>query len=94
MLLKVIRFWVPTLLCLAGVGIIIAGAVGGGELEPSLTIGIPVFSAGASIWLLNFLYRVGVSGDKERDSEEDARTYFAKHGHWPGEGTGAEGGGR
>ena len=93
MLLKLIRFWVPTLLCVAGVAIVVVGIVRGGDVEPALTIGIPIFSAGASIWLLNFLYRVGVSGDHERDEEEDARTYFAEHGHWPGEG-GSVGGGR
>ncbi len=92
MLLKLIRFWVPTLLCVGGVVIILVGAASGGDLEDSLTIGIPVFSAGASIWLLNFLYRVGVTGDQERDEEEDARSYFATHGHWPGEDGGSGGG--
>ncbi len=90
MLLKLIRFWIPTLLCIGGVAIIIIGGVS----ETSLEIGIPVFSAGASIWLLNFLYRVGVAGDTERDAEEDARAYFAKHGHWPDERGRAAGGGR
>lgn len=81
MLLKLIRFWLPTALCIGGIAVIVIGGVD----ETSLEVGIPVFSAGASIWLLNFLYRVGVSGDGERDAEEDARAYFALHGHWPGE---------
>lgn len=90
MLLKLIRFWLPTALCIAGIAVIVIGGVD----ETSLEIGIPLFSAGASIWLLNFLYRVGVSGDTERDAEEDARAYFARHGHWPGEGrTGTGNGG-
>lgn len=80
-MLTLIRFWVPVVLCTAGVLVIVIG----GFSEHSLEVGIPVFSAGASIWLLNFLYRVGISGDKERDSESEARAYFAEHGHWPGE---------
>ncbi|MEA2182892.1 MAG: hypothetical protein QOF69_2077, partial [Solirubrobacteraceae bacterium] len=28
---------------------------------------------------------VGVSGDAERDREEQARTYFDDHGRWPDE---------
>lgn len=78
-MLKLIRVWVPIVLCTAGIVVIIVGGVS----EESLEIGIPVFSSGASVWLLNFLYRVGVTGDKERGSEEDARAYFAEHGRWP-----------
>ena len=38
-----------------------------------------------SILLLNVLYRIGVSGDRERDDEEAARAYFDEHGRWPDE---------
>jgi hypothetical protein len=31
------------------------------------------------------LFRIGVSGDKDRDREEEARDYFSAHGHWPDE---------
>ena len=41
--------------------------------------------SGLSVLLLNFLFRLGVSGDKERDAEEAAREYLATHGHWPDE---------
>ena len=40
---------------------------------------------GQPILLLNVLYRVGVSGDRERDDEEAARDYFDAHGRWPDE---------
>jgi hypothetical protein len=35
--------------------------------------------------MINFLYRLGVSGDRERDEEERARAYFDEHGEWPEE---------
>jgi len=41
--------------------------------------------AGLAILLLNVLYRYGASGDRERTQEDEAREYFAKHGHWPDE---------
>jgi hypothetical protein len=41
--------------------------------------------AGLSILLLNVLYRIGVSGDAERDTEQDQRDYLDRHGHWPDE---------
>ena len=41
--------------------------------------------SGLSVLLLNWLFRLGVAGDKERDREEAAREYFGAHGHWPDE---------
>jgi hypothetical protein len=37
------------------------------------------------VLLLNVLYRIGVQGDKERDTEQAARDFFDQHGHWPDE---------
>jgi hypothetical protein len=39
--------------------------------------------SGLSVLLLNYLYRMGVTGDEEREREEEARRYLAKHGRWP-----------
>jgi hypothetical protein len=41
--------------------------------------------SGLSVLLLNWLFRLGVQGDKERDKEEAAREYLGVHGHWPDE---------
>jgi len=41
--------------------------------------------AGLALLLLNVLFRIGASGDRERDDEEAAREYFAAHGRWPDE---------
>ena len=35
--------------------------------------------------LINFLFRLGVSGDREREQEERARGCFDEHGVWPDE---------
>ena len=42
--------------------------------------------SGLALALLNVLYRYGIKGDQERDQEQQAREYFAQHGHWPDEG--------
>lgn len=39
--------------------------------------------AGLSVVLLNLLYRLSVSGDREREREEEARRYLDEHGFWP-----------
>jgi hypothetical protein len=41
--------------------------------------------AGLSVLLLNWMFRLGVAGDQDREREEAARRYFEEHGHWPGE---------
>lgn len=41
--------------------------------------------AGLSVLMLNWMFRVGVSGDRERDREEAARRYLEQHGHWADE---------
>lgn len=35
--------------------------------------------AGLSVLLINFLFGLGVSGDREREEEEVARRYFGEH---------------
>ena len=44
-----------------------------------------MIGVGGSVLLLDVLYRVGVSGDGERDEEEAARAYLDEHGRWPDE---------
>jgi hypothetical protein len=78
---RVLRWWLPGILCLLGAVLLV---VNGFDL-----FGVSAFAAfvgaGSSIWLTNFLWRLGVSGDDERDREAEGRVYLAKHGHWPDE---------
>jgi hypothetical protein len=41
--------------------------------------------AALSVLLLNWLFRLGAAGDRERADEEAAREHFARHGRWPDE---------
>ena len=78
--MRFVRFGLPALICLGGV---VAIAV-----EPNrngLEGGLLIVSAGLSTLLLNWLYRVGVAGERERDEEDRAREYFDEHGVWPDE---------
>ncbi len=89
-MLRFVRVYLPGVLMIVGIAVIVIGMAS----EHALEIGIPVFSAGASIWFVNFLWRIGVSGDQDRDVEDDAREYFAEHGRWPDEPRPADGGPR
>ena len=59
---------------------IVAMAIG---TTTSLVGGAALIGAGVAIWLVSWLYRVGVEGDEARAVEERARRYFDRNGRWP-----------
>jgi len=73
-----VRYVLPAIVVLAGIVLVILFPT-----EESLEGAAAIIGAGLSIWLLNELFRVGVRGDTERDSEAEARAYMAEHGRWP-----------
>ncbi len=79
-LMRFVRVWMPILIALSGVAIALIfredWAYEGGAL---------LVSAGLSVYLLNLLFRVGVRGDRDRDTEEAAREHFERTGRWPDE---------
>ncbi len=75
--LRFTRHGLPALAVLAG---LVAMSFGTTE---SLAGGAALVGAGLAIWLVSWLYRVGVEGDGERADEERARRYFDRHGRWP-----------
>ncbi len=78
--LRFTRVWLPVIVVVGGVLAIVVGR----DLD-ALEGGAGIIGAGLSIWLLNLLHRIGVSGDHDRTDEDAARTFFDAHGHWPDE---------
>ncbi|HEV3046883.1 MAG TPA: hypothetical protein VGY13_05925 [Solirubrobacteraceae bacterium] len=76
-LLWAFRYALPTVVTLAGVVIMAFGS------EVDLEGGASIVSAGLAIYFVNWLFRIGVEGDREREREDAAREYFDRHGHWP-----------
>ncbi|MEY2442728.1 MAG: hypothetical protein QOJ46_2154 [bacterium] len=76
----VVRYVVPALVAVAGVVILAFNHSIDGLEGAAMFVG-----AALAILLLNVLYRVGVTGDEERDREAEARDYLDEHGHWPDE---------
>jgi hypothetical protein len=78
--LIVLRYGVGAVMVVAGIVILIVNPGGFGVDGFAMAVG-----GGLSVLLINFLYRLGVSGDREREDEERARAYFDEHGEWPEE---------
>ena len=76
----VLRYGIGGVMVLAGIVLLVINPGGSGVDAFAMAVG-----GGLSVLLINFLYRLGVSGDKEREAEEQARTYFDVHGVWPDE---------
>jgi hypothetical protein len=75
-----IRYGVGGVLVVAGIACLVIDPGGFGPEGFGMAVG-----SGLSVLLINFLFRLGVSGDRERQEEEDARAYFDEHGRWPDE---------
>jgi hypothetical protein len=76
-----VRTWLPV--TIIGAGLVVAMA--NGFSETGSEGGTLLIAAGLSVWLINALYRFGVSGDREREDEDRARRFFDEHGYWPDE---------
>ena len=79
LLLIGVRYVVPGLIALAGVVTMLVVP----DSETGIEIGAMFLGAAIAVFLLNFFYRMGVSGEAERDREQEARDYFDLHGRWP-----------
>ena len=75
-----VRYGIGGALVLAGLIVLAVNPGGFGIDGFAMAVG-----SGLSVLLVNFLFRLGVSGDREREREEEARRYFDQHGVWPDE---------
>jgi len=82
----IVRYGIGGVMVLAGIIMLIISPSGLGVEGFGMAVG-----GGLAVLLLNLLYRMGVSGDREREQEEEARRYFDVHGEWPDEDDGPRG---
>jgi hypothetical protein len=75
-----VRYGIGGLMVLGGVVLLIVSPSGLGTEGFGMAAG-----GGLAVLLLNFLYRMGVSGEHDRQEEQRARRYFDEHGEWPDE---------
>ena len=89
--LRATRVALPILIALVGAALIALGAANGGATSTHgksgviAATGVGLVIAGIIVWMLNWMYRMSVSSNREREDEEAAREYFDRHGHWPEE---------
>jgi hypothetical protein len=79
--LSVTRLWLPIGIAVAGVVAIVLGH-GRTTLAGA---GVGLVLVGLTVWMINWMYRLSVASNLDRDREEQAREYFDEHGRWPDE---------
>ena len=75
--LQLVRYGLPAVICLTGLVLIPI------DFRANFEGGMALIGAGLSVLLINVLFRVGVSGDRERAAEDAARREFDRTGRWP-----------
>jgi hypothetical protein len=78
--LRIVRYGLPAGLIVAGFVLLFAAPNSTRYEGFAMCLG-----AGLALFLLNWLFRLGATGDREREQEDAAREYLAEHGHWPDE---------
>jgi hypothetical protein len=81
LLLTATRVWLPVAIAVGGV---VAIVIGHGHTGTAAA-GVGLVIAALIVWMINWMYRMSVESNRDRDREEEARRYFDVHGRWPGE---------
>lgn len=79
-LLQLVRYGLPAAICLTGLVFIAV------DFHANFEGGMALIGAGLSVLLVNVLFRVGVTGERDRAAEDAARREFDRTGRWPDEG--------
>jgi hypothetical protein len=83
------RIWIPLGIAAAGIVLIVLGHASlsqqarGHALESGT--GVALLIVAIIVWMVNWMFRMSVDSNREREVEEEARQYFDRHGHWPDE---------
>jgi lysylphosphatidylglycerol synthetase-like protein (DUF2156 family) len=81
-LLVATRVWLP--LSIAVVGAVLT-IVGHGRSNVA-AVGVCLLMVALTVWLINWLFRMSVDSNQEREQEEEARRVFDRTGQWPPDG--------
>jgi hypothetical protein len=77
--LSATRLWLPVAIAVAGV----VGIVIGHGRTGAAGAGVGLLIVALTVWMINWMFRMSVQSNRERDREEEARAYFERTGRWP-----------
>jgi lysylphosphatidylglycerol synthetase-like protein (DUF2156 family) len=88
-LLSATRVWLPLGIAAAGVVLIVLGHASVSDQTNNRTLesgtGVALLIAAVIVWMINWMFRMSVESNRDREEEERAREFFDVHGYWPDE---------
>jgi protein-S-isoprenylcysteine O-methyltransferase Ste14 len=88
-LMQFLRYWLPAGIAVAGVALIAVGHAAYSKSTSAHSLesatGVALLIVAVMVWLINWMYRLSIRSNIEREEEEQARDYFARTGRWPDE---------
>ncbi len=89
-LLAITRLWLPLAIAAAGVVLIVLGhgsysSVVASARSLESAAGVALLIVALMVWMINWLFRLSLRSNAERDEEEAAREHFSATGRWPDE---------
>ena len=86
-LVQFTRIWLPVSIAALGVALIVIGHGSYSQLANTHSLesatGVSLIIVAVVVWMINWMYRLGVSSNLDRDDEERAREHFDRTGRWP-----------
>jgi lysylphosphatidylglycerol synthetase-like protein (DUF2156 family) len=86
-LLVATRVWLPVSIAVVGA---VFTAIGHGRTNIA-AVGVCLLLVALTVWLINWLFRMSVESNREREDEEEARRVFDRTGQWPDDEESADG---
>jgi protein-S-isoprenylcysteine O-methyltransferase Ste14 len=87
MVLAATRIWLPLAIAAAGVVLIVLGhgSVSAQSSRRSIEAGagVALLVVALIVWMVNWMFRMSVESNRDREVEEQAREFFDRHGRWP-----------
>ncbi len=88
--LRATRLWLPLAIAVAGVALIVIGHGSYSDLANHRSLesgaGVALLLVALIVWMVNWMFRLSVRSNRDREEEEAARAYFDRTGRWPDEG--------
>ena len=78
-LLTATRVWLPASLAAVGLAFMV---IGHGRSNIA-AVGVCLLLIALTVWLINWLFRMSLESNRDRDSEEAAREFYTRTGRWP-----------
>jgi protein-S-isoprenylcysteine O-methyltransferase Ste14 len=86
-ILKFTRVWLPLAIAVAGIVLLVIGHGSYSQLANTHSLesaaGVGLLIVALIVWMLNWLFRLSLRSNEDREEEERAREYIDRTGEWP-----------